>query len=560
VSAGEFTALDPWDLKEPVFVDCRRPHSFYDFVAWCTNGTSASLPVSRICNIMRKRQHTHSGSGEDSPLTVVAETLRAGTPGSNVDDRLISEYLKDDVASSLLRVSLFLGEVKTVGDVRPGLQDAYQGYFILKKVTPAKAKPFGHVFEAVIHASAGLLNNYVHAQGSFPQQVCGCNFTVRGSYFAQQNALTTVCAHDSLLSALMNLPNGPSETAVREQLHAALTPPPNAGGPKLHQMVDALGRLGIACKVQDLEGARQPEDYRGLVYATIESGYPAIIIFTTANAKERHAITVVGHTLNSDTWFPEVEFGYGHGSPGPKFHPTYDWAPHWLVNDGNLGMYFCLEAGRMRLGPEAAAPAEAPFRAGREPLKAVAVIGLYENDPEIVIANAEIKVAYLLDVFAQTLLDQVVEPTDAEARWLRRLVDTCRAGNFSPGPILRTFQTDREKYLAHMFGEPDWNNNTFLPEERKALTKSLLQVLPNKVWVTEFTLVNLYTANRRKLGEVVYTGRWSNTNAILGEGLCFVRAPGIAWFPTIPQVAGTSVTSHTGIMRPLATSIGQPEY
>jgi hypothetical protein len=558
----DYSAHDPWNLSRPLFVDCRQPHSFYDFVEWCTKGTTAQWPVSRICNIVRKRQQIlKSKELTEVPVSVVVEPLAQAPAGSFVDDELIARKLGCHVTSSLLRASIFLATVGDEGGIRPGLQDQYQGYFILKRVMPQGKDPFGHMFESVLSASPGLLNNYVHVRSSFSQSACGCNFGVNGSYFAQQNTVSTVCAHDSLLSALMSLANGPAEPAIRRQLHESLATAPGIAGPGLDQMVDALHNLGVSCKVQDLRQAAQPEDYRGLVYATVESGYPAIIVFTTSHGF-RHAITVVGHTLNSDTWVPEVEFGYGSVGSSPKYHTTYDWAPHWIINDGNLGMYYCLEPNRLRLdaGAGHVAAGQATSQALTEPLKAEAVIGLYETDSEIIVANAETKVAQLLSNVTTYLMNAGPISSDPQSKWLWRLLCTCSPKDLTAGPILRIFQTTRSIYLKSLFEEPDWNNQILGPDERKVLAGLLQPVLPDRIWICEFTLVHLFTANRRKLGEVVFSGSWSNTRDLLGPGLHFVRLPGIAWLPGTKQSEKLCVTAHTRIIRSLSTSRGQPEY
>jgi hypothetical protein len=508
---------------------------------------------------MRKRQQLLSENGNDFPLSVVVESVRDDMPGSQLDDELMRRFLKTDIKSELLRASFFLDCVDNRDDLRPGLQEGYQGYFILKRVTCPDAPPICHVFEAVIDTSKGLLlNNYIHAQKAFQQEVCGCAFRARGSYFCQQNTRTTVCAHDALLSTLMNLPNAPSELRIRESLHVALTESIGAPEPQLRHMVGVVNDLGVTCKVQDFQQAMPPEDYRGLVYATVESGFPAVVVFTTAT--ERHAVTVVGHTLNSDTWFPEAEFGYGTMGAVAKYHPSYDWVPHWIVNDGNLGMYFCLEASKMRLSlPDdlqngEVGPAQTAL------LKAVAVIGVYDEGADIVVRNAEEKVARLLGFITQKLAETGSTPEgDSQGKWLRRLLQTCR-DRASPGPILRTLQVGKEQYISHLVEEPDWNNNALGLEERKSLTQRLSDLLPARVWMTEFTLVNLFTANRRKLGEVLYKDSWSRSDDILGSDLLFVRLPGIAWFPAAAHVEETRLTAHTQIMRCLPTSVGQPEY
>jgi hypothetical protein len=507
---------------------------------------------------MRKRQQQLAKEGNDAPLSVVVEHLREPTAASSIDDEMLRQSLGASTRSDLLRISFFLNKVESAQDLRPALQESYQGYCILKRVEAATCPALGHILEAVIDASAPLLNNYIHAQAIFSQEVCGQAFHVTGSYFCQQNGKTTCCAHDALASALMSLPSGQNYEQVRRTLDSGLAVQPGAPGPTLGQMVSALTSLNIPCRVHDLERGAAPEDYRGLVYATIESGFAAVMVFTTS--RQRHAIAVVGHTLNSDTWFPEGEFGYGSSQSTSKYHPSYDWAPHWIVNDGNLGMYYCLESNRMRLSAPAGPTAPSSPAGSLEPLKVVAVIGIFDQPVDIVVKNAEEKVACLLGYITEVVA-QAGQPNadNPQHRWLQRLVAACREPT-SPGPILRTLLLTKQEYMKHLFAEPDWNNNTLSPDQRKTLTQLLEQTLPPHLWMTEFTLVNLFTANRRKLGEVVYSDAWSQSKEVIDEHLHLVRLPGMAWFPTLKRVESIAITAHTKLLRCLPTSQGQPEY
>jgi hypothetical protein len=92
--------------------------------------------------------------------------------------------------------------------------------------------------------------------------------------------------------------------------------------------------------------------YRDFLYSFVESGYPAVLSFTTSGDEEGpipHVVPVFGHTLNSDSWFPTAFAGYvGRAVEDKPYLSTLDWVADFIVNDDNFGMYFSLPTHTFR--------------------------------------------------------------------------------------------------------------------------------------------------------------------------------------------------------------------
>jgi hypothetical protein len=46
------------------------------------------------------------------------------------------------------------------------------------------------------------------------------------------------------------------------------------------------------------------------LYGSVESGYPALVVFDAGNGNQKHVIPIIGHTFNEDTWVPRADLAY----------------------------------------------------------------------------------------------------------------------------------------------------------------------------------------------------------------------------------------------------------
>ena len=65
--------------------------------------------------------------------------------------------------------------------------------------------------------------------------------------------------------------------------------------------------------------------------------------------------------------------------------------------------------------------------------------------------------------------------------------------------ICRTIHTRRNKYIKHLKTISDWDGK----KASESLIKSCEETLPETFWMVEFSLPELYPANRHKLGEIL---------------------------------------------------------
>jgi hypothetical protein len=143
------------------------------------------------------------------------------------------------------------------------------------------------------------------------------NYRINGSFFCQQNQLTSVCAHASLLMTInnMNLASLPMISA--EYINKILgidhrtnkIDPEVRAGLTIQEVVQILTQLGLATVQMDFYNYPNQE-YEQFVYHYIESKCPVLLAFFTSFSMRTilsHVVPVLGHTLNSDMWRPEAE-------------------------------------------------------------------------------------------------------------------------------------------------------------------------------------------------------------------------------------------------------------
>jgi hypothetical protein len=96
--------------------------------------------------------------------------------------------------------------------------------------------------------------------------------------------------------------------------------------------------------------------YQRFVYGSIESGFPAIIIFgenggseTQAAKKEfLHAVITFGHTFNRHMWVPRVEVARFRLGETTGYIPSDLWAGSFVGHDDTLGPHFTIPRHYMR--------------------------------------------------------------------------------------------------------------------------------------------------------------------------------------------------------------------
>jgi hypothetical protein len=397
----------------------------------------------------------------------------------------------DFQSSTAYRLSFFTAKFSARQELARVSNAKFIGYAVVKE---DRAPSFGNmrrVYESVIRPSR-LVNNFVRGGQDWPCQACGKEFKVNGYLYAQQNGLTNVCAHVALRTAAARFhPKGDMSYREMNQLLGVDHVNVKMGddnGLTTQQMQQVLEAAGARCFPADYSNpsANSPP-FQKYIYGSIESGYPAIVIFgTTDPSGSLHAVPVFGHTLNQDTWVPNADFSYFKIGTGTIYIPSESWLSMFVAHDDNWGSNYCIPRQYLRAKPKAAAasaPEESAFQCVAH------VIGTMPKEVQLNPVRAEIIGAdYLF-----TILPQL--PPDKNP-WAQRLSFYAKAHLL----VLRPYLLDPAEYTAHLEKVKDWQGNpvreTLIGALRANLTKE-------RLWMIELSVPELFSANLRKVGEVL---------------------------------------------------------
>jgi hypothetical protein len=490
--------MDYWYADKPgEVIDCRRPYSFFfDLIDPLMVGVDAnprvnSNPLHRVCSLMRKMKADF----------LVKEQLRSHELLSE-ESIAVSVRTGVHVVASATRITFFRNspELRAYPDYPESTCLGYVVIFDLKLENKPSVK---YIYEAVVRmpclwledgTSVPLSNYYTSACRPFTFAL-GTHenhslINITGTYFCQQNDLTHVCAHAALRMAINNSWVRPSHLLTPEEInkllgfdHVKRTVGHNEGSNEgngltpgeISKVVESLG-----ARVQTAIFNNNPSiDYQDFIYPIAESGCPVILGISRPNFA--HVVTILGHTLNSDRWMPQAqaENGYG-GYPLAKYISSTAWVDHFVISDDNFGMFVTLQTEGIRniLVPK--------FNSN---LHASVAIGIVPNEVKTEGSTVEQLVAFC----AVRLLEAVTK--EVQNIWLKRLQTDTKAGSL----VCRTLLATREDYIAHWRANRDQKNTQIL----ETTLKELEQHLPERFWVTELSVPNLYAGNKRKLGDVV---------------------------------------------------------
>jgi hypothetical protein len=354
--------------------------------------------------------------------------------------------------------------------------------------------------EGLLSGREGLLNNYYHVGSEIEIVVAGRNFGVEAAYFCQQNGINGVCGHAVTRMALWNIASFP-QTITNADINRIVRKLQGrrVGFQRTSFDIAALEAVckeyGVRivsydCALPDIS----PYEY---AYLLVESGIPAIIAFVTEcepNGKEMlHVLPVIGHTMNTDEWYPAALDRYKNlsrqglrGGPHPDHLSSVEWVPHLIVHDDLLGPYLCLDS--------CAFPTVLHRNEQQIPGRVKTVIGLLDKTQDV--SEHPFVVQDVAAGFFWGMLPQVLEKV--QGPWGKRL----REMEWSPTQVvLRTQIITKDHYLEHLKAATDHEGReSGLSQADERLLKTQLDPI---MWMTEITIPNLYVVNKRKLGEIL---------------------------------------------------------
>lgn len=313
---------------------------------------------------------------------------------------------------------------------------------------------------------------------------------VAGAIQHQQNAVTNCCAHVAIRSSLANLRNSkvniPTVKSINADVgidHKKRMARTGLQTEEIANVIEAAGARPVVyvfdtsadngiCPENggnSLSGGRRL-NFDHILYLAIESGYPAILGFVGETGKG-HVVTVLGHTFNGNSWLPEANLDYSLKltDEGLGYIPSAFWTDNFIFHDDNFGPYYCLPSTFLK----------------NQVKVVIAVTDLDESD--VFADEAEIQALGLTAELAT-----VKWPERLNRKWANILFEHVNEGR----GIARTTVARKSDYLAELLGSRIVNRASEIFDH-------LMERLPNRFWISELSVPELFSANRAKIGEVI---------------------------------------------------------
>lgn len=410
------------------------------------------------------------------------------------------------------------------------------GYAIFKSDRfDARLAPQDHVFEAVLPpVRLEAQNNFIHCRRTYTVQTAAGPQSVSGVLYAQQNDLTFVCAHVAMRTALACLlPSADISYATMNELAGVDHQKRRVGegaGLSPEDLETILSGVGIAhTKIvhEPSQGLELPTEFQRDLYGFIESGTSGLIGFeledphSGPNGPPRHIVPIIGHTFNDDAWVPDAQRAYFKNEL--QYFSSESWLSSYLLHDDNFGPYFCLPRHFLRKGN---------FRI---------LFGLQRQRTEFSASEAE--------AVGFDFLQAIAHSTPRVGQdWYDRFSVYARNGLL----VLRSLLIERASYLRHLQQITNRDGTHFEPE----LISCLEDQLPERFWMVEASAQELFTASRRKFGEVLLSSTTPLPRPLNSSLMLAARLPGILMRSNAIGLSTTdsNLRGHTSIYTGLSAS------
>jgi hypothetical protein len=400
------------------------------------------------------------------------------------------------------------------------------GYAIFKKdLFKGEILPRCHVYESVMKPGRSMTtNNYIHCARTYKINTSSGEYTVAGVLYAQQNDLTYVCAHVALRTALASvLPEADISYSEINRFAGIDHTTTKVGQGENGLNPDQMEAVIKGCKIPYTKivhepkelGLSLPGDFQRDLYGIIESGYPALLGFELDDSA-RHIIPVIGHTFNEDTWV--AESGRYYFSDDLKYFSSENWLSTYVVHDDNFGPYYCLPRHYLK---------KDNFRI---------ILGFQRHQCE----SQAVDVEAVALTYAKSIAPI---PSPKNNGWRKRFNAFAMADLL----VLRTILLRKEEYIDHLSDSEGWEGQ----KVNVGVIEELKSDLPEWLWMVELSAPELFSATRRKFGEVLLRADISIPSPLDFSLLLAFRLPG-----HVIQLQGGSIkyldseaSSHTQLFQ-----------
>lgn len=449
-------------------------------------------PLHRLCNLMRKM----------NVQTVVIEGI--DTQHSSVADEVVAlnAYYKENKLK-IYRFTFIASKISIADEIEKLEDDQFLSSAILINYVDTDNIWHSYLYRAIVTIpkiitrdesdlikTFPLLNNYPHIYKPFRCEVelsteKSVKFNIVGIFFCQQNGRTYSCAHANLCMTINNMHYPMEKMIVPEDINKKInidhvnTKLDENAGLTSDQIMGILADYGLS--IRGVNFFEQPNiQYDDYIYNYVESRCPVLLIFRTGD-KMSHVVSVSGHTLNSDIWKSDAEPAYSREPSRLPYKSASAWVDNFIIHDDNFGMYLCLPVDSLK---RRTSPKEDPtFRAEI----AIAIIPSDVTTPanEASIAAALIVRDTISDLHANKNI--IEEWTDRIRRTPKKSI------------VIRTLLVSKADYMQNLKLE-DFQEDKFSEKEQEQLVRDL----PDRFWLSEMTLSDLYTTNKSKIIDFFY--------------------------------------------------------
>ncbi|MDI6736723.1 MAG: hypothetical protein QME42_11140 [bacterium] len=409
--------------------------SFFDLIddLWLGENPNKA-PLHRIFSLMRKMK---AKSYLLEPLLLNTELIE--------EKEMAEELCEGKVDLKARRITFFCSfpqdDKWKDSDILP--DEHLLGYAVVITLILPNRKCYSYVLESVLRPPSvavwdkqnkqqvfePITNYYIHNVREFKTMIGTSEqsriIPISGSFFSQQNGLTSVCAHASIRMAInsssmfqnIKITNKRINTIVNMDFSSSTRRPLGLTLNEIEMVVKELGGRIISVEFEKDTSV----EYDHFIYPIIESGYPVILAVARYDFKKRresvHAIAILGHTINSDRWGPEARQGYRY-FPVMDYIPTIEWVDHLIIGDDNYGIYGTLPNDMIR---NFIVPTKNPN------LHVIYAIGIVPQD--VILSG------YQAEIFATKIAQKIIKSAQSQLsspeKWLERMYDpnskfTCR--------------------------------------------------------------------------------------------------------------------------------------
>ena len=478
----------------PKFYNLQPPHSNFDFIDNEFGGLSS---LRRVMSQVRQ----HKGR------TMAWEEIQTSEDLKQENEDILLRYHNFKPLRTI-RLSFYTKSFLTLKGL-VSAKDSFLGYVIIRQIANPKIT---WIFESVLKPSREI-NNFIRGEQEWTCVIGNFKFRIKGYLYAQQNGISNVCAHVALRTAACRFRQG--DMTYREMNDIIGVDHRNrivgkGKGLSTRDMIKVLDAAGAYCMVRDYTVPKKKDyklPFQKILYGSIESGFPAIVVFQMANEPiVCHAIPVFGHTFNEDAWVHRAESDYFKVGPSTRYISSESWVSMYIAHDDNWGSNFCVPRNYLHTR-----------RYCKKRNKGCImdsgcvryVIGTFPKEVRVNALQAEVIGAdYLLTILKSKKL------LTHQHAWGQRLRSYFRKKQI----VLRPILVKKKEYIEHLNKIGDW--------ERRKLGFQLQIRDDEWIWIVELSIPELFSANRRKVGEVILRAEHKPLYHRDFENFLIARIPG----------------------------------